>query len=362
MTTPPQQKLVPPQPTQSPYTATQAAPQPRVLDPDAPLPEHLYPNGRTHRSPAPATYQPIAEAELSRSPGASAVQNAAEGVPPTPRYSRSPRKDATLSESPRSYVNASRTNASALETIPDKVRRLSASPDRTPRNAESDGVAAHYVFPLVPNSSIRNRHAVSVGGTELLPAYPALQGQSDVAEIEKERSYRTIVKFIERQPEVQRRELKKLYIDEYTGKEEDFVALLSEAYGEDFEAMKSGLAIGVGESMPMLSSTSGGGAATRSLGFGQDAAQDSAGAVRDATGHYGEGHFDAYAEGEAPDEAYYPDDQAQMADEEAEAYRYNQDGPSCNPHEGQVGAGYGAGTDDGEVEDEIQTPPVPVGL
>lgn len=333
-------------------------------DIDKPFPARL--DTRKHRAPpAPGTYQPFTEEDLARSPGhrnnSSSINGNGTDEPPTPWYSRSPPRRATLSAG-ASPINGGGGSASAMmESITQKVRRLSASPERSPGrdegNGNGGGDANGYDHPNQISSvgKLRKR-GLSVAGAELLPAFPLLQGQDEpTADAEEqERCYATIVKFVERQPEPQRRELKQVYLDEYAGREEAFVAVLSEAYAEDFEAIKAATA-----SSPrhVRGGGGGGGAAVRQLGFGgatppqkqmqqqqQAPPRAASGSHRDeddAAFDYDEGDDDEILaqqaiNGNANENPIDDEDYYYGADEEDEGYDEEED-----------------------IDAEIQTPPVP---
>lgn len=131
------------------------------------------------------------------------AQPVSQELPPSPRYSRSPRH----------------YDAEEQETMPSRVRRYST---RGAAAAEPEGA--------------RRSSVCSIGGTELLPSLPRLQGNRGT--YNEDRGYRTIRRFIDHQPEANRAELEEM-LAEYAGREDELCDALTEAYGDDFEIAKS---------------------------------------------------------------------------------------------------------------------------
>ncbi|KAK7197052.1 hypothetical protein NESM_000649100 [Novymonas esmeraldas] len=176
--------------------------------------QHKLEARRASRPPASAT------ADTSHQPmSLSTHAVAVVAAPPPPRYStRSPRPGEDLLE-----MNV---------PIADRVRDAATSPLAHRAASAGAGVGA-------------------VEGTELLASLPRLQGRH--GDDGADRSYRTVVRFIEYQPEEERPGLEAMLAD-YAGHEDALCGALGEAYGDDFELMKA--AFNRGPSVPLLADRS----------------------------------------------------------------------------------------------------------
>ncbi|KPI84318.1 hypothetical protein ABL78_6624 [Leptomonas seymouri] len=105
--------------------------------------------------------------------------------------------------------------------IADRVRQRSAS---------------SLTYPAAP--AVTSYFVRTLEGTELMPYMPQLQGLKNSSKEEKDRAYCTIVRFIEYQPEAEREELEEM-LQQFSGREDELCALLTEAYGEDFIMLRA---------------------------------------------------------------------------------------------------------------------------
>ncbi|CAG9574659.1 conserved hypothetical protein [Leishmania major strain Friedlin] len=114
---------------------------------------------------------------------------------------------------------------------------------RTSRNGEDPLEMSVPIAERVNVMSTLTRHcdisaSVPMGtleGTELLPGLPQLQGHRN--DDNADRPYRTIVRFIEYQPQGERPGLEEMLVS-YSGHEDVLCSALGEAYGNDFEMLK----------------------------------------------------------------------------------------------------------------------------
>ncbi|KPA79285.1 hypothetical protein ABB37_05751 [Leptomonas pyrrhocoris] len=119
-------------------------------------------------------------------------------------------------------TRALRSDADPLEMntpIADRVRQRSVAS------------ANHY-------TSATPHAAGTLEGTELLPSLPRLQGCTTDNGEDGARTYCTVVRFIEYQPETERQTLEAMLHD-FNDQEGKLCALLTEVYGEDFYVVKS---------------------------------------------------------------------------------------------------------------------------
>ena len=138
--------------------------------------------------------------------------------------------------------------------IADRVRQRSvvaANRGPTAGSAAAAAAAAAATPPAAPAAAGSGGFYMvsTLEGTELLPSLPRLQGRKKRNSDEDDRTYRTIVRFIEYQPEEEREGLEEM-LRNFSGREEELCTLLTETYGEDFEMLKS--ACHRGPSVPLI--------------------------------------------------------------------------------------------------------------
>jgi hypothetical protein len=139
------------------------------------------------------------------------------------------------------YTRSPRSDDDPLEMntpIADRVRQRSLV---SPAHRITSSASAAAVTPAMVGM---------LEGTELMPSLPRLQGRKKNSSEDDDRTYRTIVRFIEYQPEAERPALEEMLRD-FRGREDELCELLTETYGEDFEMLKS--ACHRGPSVPLIS-------------------------------------------------------------------------------------------------------------
>ncbi|XQJ27413.1 hypothetical protein NXY56_003413 [Leishmania guyanensis] len=157
-----------------------------------------------HRMKEPRTSKPRAESKNAshRSMELSSERMAVVPVETTPWYSTRP----------------SRNDKDPLDMNTPNAERVCLTSALTLHRSRSESVPA-----------------AALEGTELLPGMPQLQGHNDD---NVDRPYRTMVRFIARQPEEERPGLEEMLAN-YAGHENTLCGALGGAYSDDFEVLKT---------------------------------------------------------------------------------------------------------------------------